>query len=136
MKINWSHIYKRYLFKAKGNSFIAYNEMMHDYWNGAIPGVPRGRYGEVPHGESFRRLVSELDALRLAAYVVAGEPEEPKHTVETWLGFWILILILSCVCEVISLTVENHIFVLVCLSVMVSSLAMCTFLGIKKAEVK
>jgi len=141
MKIKWSRIYKRYLNKAKDvslkeASLNAYNEMMHDYWTGAIPGVPRGRYGEVPRGESFRQLVAELHALQLAAHVVDDEPIEPRHIVNAWLSFWILMFVIFLTYEVISINAGNRIFVLVCLSVMVFSLAMCTFLSIKKAEVK
>ena len=62
MKIKWLRIYKRYLNMSKVGALSAYNEMMHDYWNGAIPGVPRGRYGEVPHGASYGQLVAELKA--------------------------------------------------------------------------
>lgn len=136
MKINWLRIYTRYLSKAKGGWRSAFNEMMYDYWNGAIPGVPRGRYGELPHDESLRRLVAELNALQFAAYAVDGEPEDPKHIVDAWSFFWSVISGVSCASEIVSLIVGNRIFVLVCLSVMVFSLAMCTFLGIKKAEVK
>ena len=141
MKIKWSRIYKRYLNKAKGASIkdtflSAYNEMMHDYWNGAIPGVPRGRYGEVPHGESFRRLVDELNALQLAAHAVDDKPEEPRHICTAWLSFWSVITGVSCAFEIVSLLAGNRIFVLVCLSVMLFSLSMCTFLSIKQTEVK
>lgn len=136
MKIKWLRIYKRYLNMSKVGALSAYHEMMHDYWNGAIPGVPRGRYGEVPHGASYRRLIAELHVLQLAAHVVDDEPEEPRHICGGWLSFWILIFVVSLIYEVISLNAGNRIFVLVCLSVMVFSLAMCTFLSIKKAEVK
>lgn len=65
MKNKWLRIYKRYLKKAKGGSIKdtnlnAFNDMMHDYWIGAIPGVPSGRYGEAPHDESFRQLLAEF----------------------------------------------------------------------------
>ena len=136
MKNKWLRIYKRYLNKAKGNWRSAFNEMMSDYWNGAIPGVPRGRYGELPHDESLRRFVTELNAIQLAAYKVDGKPKEPRHTVDAWLGFWILLFIISCVFEAISLIVGNRIFGLVCLTVMLFSLTMSTFLGIKKEEVQ
>lgn len=140
-KIKWSRIYKRYLNKAKGDTLkdtvlSAHNEMMHDYWNGAIPGVPRGRYGEVPPGESYQRLIAELHVLQLAAHVVDDEPEKPRHICDGWLSLWILIFVVSLIYEVISLNAGNRIFVLVCLSVMLFSLAMCTFLRIKKVEVK
>ena len=136
MKINWLRIYARYLSKAEGDWRSAFNEMMYDYWNGAIPGVPRGRYRELPHDESLRRLVSELNALQLAAYAVDGEIDDLRHTVDAWLFIWSVISCVSCAFGIVSLIVENRIFVLVCLSVMVFSLAMCTFLGIKKAKVK
>ena len=136
MKNKWLRIYKRYLNKAKGDWRSAFNEMMSDYWNGAIPGVPRGRYREMPPDEKFQRLVVELNALQLAAYKVDGKPKEPRHTVDAWLGFWILLFIISCVFEAISLIVGNCIFGLVCLTVMLFSLAMSTFLGIKKEELE
>ena len=136
MKINWLRIYKRYLSKAKGDWRSAFNEMMYDYWNGAIPGVPRGRYGELPHDESLRRFVTELNALQLAAYEVDGEIDDLRDICDAWLFFWSLIFVVSFVFEIVSLFAGNRIFVLVSLSVMVSSLAMCTFLGIKKAEEK
>lgn len=136
MKIKWSRIYKRYLNKSKGTSLSAYNEMMHDYWNGAIPGVPRGRYGEVPHGASFGQLVAELKALQLVAHAVDDKPEEPRHICGAWLFFWSVISGVSCAFEIVSLFAGNRIFVLVCFSVMVFSLAMCTFLCIKEAEVQ
>ena len=136
MKIKWSRIYKRYLIKAKGDWRSAFNEMMSDYWNGAIPGVPRGRYGELPHDESLRRFVTELNAIQLAAYEVDGEIDDLRDICDAWLFFWSLIFVVSFVFEIVSLFAGNRIFVLVSLSVMVSSLAMCTFLGIKKAEEK
>lgn len=141
MKIKWSRIYKTYLDKAKGDTLkdtflSAHNEMMHDYWNGAIPGVPRGRYGEVPHGASYGQLVAELHAHKCVAHLVDDEPEKPRHICDGWLSLWILIFVVSLIYEVISLNAGNRIFVLVCLSVMVFSLAMCTFLSIKKKEVK
>lgn len=135
-KIKWSRIYKRYLNMSKGTALSAYNEMMHDYWNGAIPGVPRGRYGEVPHGASYGQLVAELKALQIVAHIVDDEPEDPRHIVNAWLFVWSVITGVSCAFEIVSLIVGNRIFVLVCLSVMVFSLAMCTFLGIKNLEVK
>ena len=140
-KIKWSRIYKRYLKKAKGTSLKdtnlnAFNEMMHDYWIGAIPGVPSGRYGEAPHDESFQQLLAEFYILQLTANAVNDEPKEPWHICDGWLSLWILIFVVSLIYEVISLNAGNRIFVLVCLSVMVFSLAMCTFLSIKKAEVK
>lgn len=141
MKINWSRIYKRYLKKAKGVSIKdtnlnAFNEMMHDYWIGAIPGVPSGRYGEAPHDESFRQLLAEFYILQLTANAVVDESEDPRNICGGWLSFWILIFVVSLIYEVKSLIAGNRIFVLVCLSVMVFSLSMCTFLRIKKAEVK
>ncbi|MBQ3166387.1 MAG: hypothetical protein IJC01_03515 [Clostridia bacterium] len=141
MKNKWLRIYKRYLNKAEGDTLqdtflSAHNEMMHDYWNGAIPGVPRGRYGELPPGESYQRFKADFHALLFAAHAVDDEPVEPRHIVNAWLSFWILIFVVSLTYEVISLNAGNRIFVLVCLSVMVFSLAMCTFLSIKKAEVK
>lgn len=136
MKNKWLRIYKRYLNKAKGNLLNAYNEMMHDYWNGAIPGVPRGRYGELPHDESLRRFVTELNAIQLAAYEVDGEIDDLRDICDAWLFFWSLIFVVSFVFEIVSLFAGNRIFVLVSLSVMVSSLAMCTFLSIKKEEVQ
>lgn len=140
-KIKWSRIYKRYLNKAKGVSIKdtnlnAFNEMMHDYWIGAIPGVPSGRYGEAPHDESFRQLLAEFYILQLAAHVVDDEPEEPRQICDMWLSFWAVIFCVSFAFEIVSLYTRNRIFVLVCLSVMLFSLAMCTFLRIKKAEVK
>ena len=136
MKIKWLRIYARYLSKAKGDWRSAFNEMMYDYWNGAIPGVPRGSYGELPHDESLRRFVTELNALQLAAYAVVGEIDDLRHTVDAWLFIWSVISCVSCAFGIVYLIVGNRIFALVCLSVMVFSLAMCTFLGIKKAEVK
>lgn len=147
-KIKWSRIYKRYLNKAKGDTlkntlFNAHIDMMHDYWKGAIPGVPKGRYGELPPGESYRWFKADLHAILFAAHKVDDEIEEPRHETkeprhicDVWLSFWILIFLVSFVYEFISLNAGNRIFVLVCLSLMVFSLAMCTFLGIKKAEVK
>lgn len=136
MKNKWLRIYKRYLNKAKGDWRSAFNEMMSDYWNGAIPGVLRGRYRELPPDEKFQQLVVELNALQLAAYAVADKFDALRHTVAAWSFFWSVISGVSCAFEIVSLFAGNRIFVLVCLSVMVFSLAMCTFLGIKKAEVK
>lgn len=136
MKIKWLRIYKRYLNMSKVGALSAYNEMMRDYWNGAIPGVPRGRYGEVPHGASYGQLVAELKAPQLVAHVVDDEPEDPRHIVNAWLFVWSVICGVSFAFEIVSLCTRNRIFVLVCLSVMLFSLAMCTFLRIKKAEVK
>ena len=136
MKSKWLCIYKRYLIKVRGDWRSAFNEMMYDYWNGVIPGVPRGRYGELPHDESLRRFVTELNAIQLAAYEVDGEIDDLRRTCDAWLFFWSLILVVSFVFEIFSLFTGNRIFVLVSLSVMVSSLAMCTFLFIKKAEVQ
>lgn len=136
MKIKWLRIYKRYLNMSKVGALSAYNEMMRDYWNGAIPGVPRGRYGEVPHGASYGQLVAELKAHKRVAHVVDDEPEDPRQIVNAWLFVWSVICGVSCAFEIVSLLVGNRIFVLVCLSAMLFSLAMCTFLRIKKAEVK
>ena len=136
MKINWLRIYTRYLSKAKGEWRSAFNEMMYDYWNGAIPGVPKARYGELPHDECLQRFVSDLNALQLAKYAVDSEIDDLRHTVDAWLFIWSVISCVSCAFGIVYLIVGNRIFALVCLSVMVFSLAMCTFLGIKKAEVK
>lgn len=121
---------------SKVGALSAYNEMMSDYWNGAIPGVPRGRYGEVPHGASYGQLVAELRAHKLVAHIVDDEPEDLKHAVNAWLFVWSVITGVSCAFEIVSLLTGNRIFVLVCLSVMVFSLSMCTFLSIKNPEVK
>lgn len=141
MKNKWLRIYKRYLKKAKGVSIKdtnlnAFNDMMHDYWIGAIPGVPSGRYGEAPHDESFRQLLAEFYILQLTANAVDDKPEDPRHTVNAWSFIWSVIFGVSCGFEIVSLCAGNRIFVLVCLSAMVFSLAMCTFLSIKKTEVK
>ena len=136
MRIKWLRIYKRYLNMSKGTALNAYNEMMHDYWIGAIPGVPRGRYGEVPPGASYGQLVAELKAPQLVAHLVDDEPEDPGQICDMWLSFWAVIFCVSFAFEIVSLYTRNRIFVLVCLSAMLFSLAMCTFLRIKKAEVK
>lgn len=141
MKIKWSRIYKRYLNKAKGDTlkeslFNAHSEMMHDYWKGAIPGVPRGRYGELPPGESYRWFKDDLHSLLFVSHVVDDEPEDPRNICDMWLSFWAVIFCVSFAFEIVSLYTRNRIFVLACLSVMLFSLAMCTFLRIKKVEVK
>ena len=140
-KIKWSRIYKRYLNKAKGDTLKdtllnAHVDMMHDYWKGAIPGVPRGRYGELPPGESYRWFKDDFHSVLFVKHVVDVEPEDPRNICGAWLSFWSVVFCVSCAFEIVSLFAGNRIFVLVCLSVMVFSLAMCTFLCIKKAEVK
>lgn len=136
MKIKWLRIYKRYLNMSKVGALSAYNEMMHDYWNGAIPGVPRGRYGEVPHGASYGQLVAELRAHKCVAHLVDDEPEDPRHICDMWLSFWSVVFCVSFAFEIVSLFTGNRFLGVVCLSVMVFSLAMCTFLSIKNPEVK
>lgn len=136
MKNKWLRIYKRYLNMTKGTALSAYNEMMRDYWNGDIPGVPRGRYGEVPPGASYGQLMDELHLHKLVAHLVDDEPEDPRHICDLWSFCWSVIFCVSFAFEIVSLYTRNRIFVLVCLSVMLFSLAMCTFLRIKKAEVK
>ena len=95
MRIKWLRIYKRYLNMSKGTALNAYNEMMHDYWIGAIPGVPRGRYGEVPPGASYGQLVAELKAPQLVAHLVDDEPEDPGQICDMWLSFWAVIFCVS-----------------------------------------
>ena len=140
-KIKWSRIYKRYLNKAKGDTLKdtllnAHVDMMHDYWKGAIPGVPRGRYGELPPGESYRWFKDDFHSVLFAAHVVDDEPEDPRNICDTWLSFWSVVFCVSFAFKIVSLFTGNRFLGVVCLSVMLFSLAMCTFLRIKKTEVK